>query len=132
MTKIYINGKWQAANGEVFSSQNPVTAEVIWQGGAADAQDIDQAAQAARKAFAEWGFCGLENRLKIIDKFQSIIEANKQQLAEIIAAETGKTLWDASSEVAAMLLMRLDRKNIPCISKEYFFGYSSIISITFL
>ena len=103
MTKLYINGKWQAGNGEVFSSQNPITAEIIWQGNAASSQDVDQAAQSARAAFAEWGFTALENRLKIIEKFQTILEANKQQLAEIIALETGKVLWDATSEVAAMI-----------------------------
>ena len=103
MTKLYINGKWQAGNGEVFSSQNPLSGEIIWQGHGANAEDINEAAKSARVAFAEWGFTTREKRLEIIEKFQTILENNKQQLAEIIAQETGKVLWDASSEVAAMI-----------------------------
>lgn len=101
--KLYINGRWEDGLGPVFSSENPATGEEIWKGHSATAADTDRAVQAARVAFLRWGFSSLDERLAVLKVFQSIVEAKKEELSHILAQETGKVLWDARSEITAML-----------------------------
>jgi len=100
--KLYIDGKWQLGKGASFDSVNPATGDVIWQGNSATEEDINRAISTARKAFSDWSFKSLEDRLNIIKDFQSIVEENKEELSQILAQETGKVLWDARSEITAM------------------------------
>jgi succinylglutamic semialdehyde dehydrogenase len=101
--KLYINGKWKNGSGESFVSTNPATGEEIWRGNAASAADIDEAMLSARKAFCEWGFTSYDTRVAYLKKFQVILEQRKETLSEALAQETGKVLWDARSEIAAMI-----------------------------
>jgi len=99
---LYINNVWKQGSGAVFASINPATGETIWQGHAANANDIEEAVHAARFALPRWSQSSLEERLAYIQKFQTIIESKKAELAQYVAEETGKVLWDAASEIAAM------------------------------
>jgi len=101
--KLYINGKWQSGKGASFSSINPGNGEVIWRGNAADKEDIDLIVASAREGFAVWSRMSAEERVAILKKFQVIIEERKEEFAEFIARETGKILWDARTEVVAMI-----------------------------
>lgn len=98
-----VNGQWHAGSGQRFESTNPATGEVIWSGTCADANDVDSAVIAASQAFSAWRQCGVEQRLTIIMQFVELLKQNSDALAEIIAKETGKILWDAKGEVAAMI-----------------------------
>jgi succinylglutamic semialdehyde dehydrogenase len=101
--KLYINGAWKTGGGAAFASRNPATSELLWQGHAATPQDIDTAMQAAQRAASDWALASLEYRLEILKRFQSIIETRKEALAVTLAQETGKALWDARSEIVAMV-----------------------------
>ena len=48
---LYIDGEWVEGRGPVLESVNPATGEVIGHIRCADQEDIDRAAQAARRAF---------------------------------------------------------------------------------
>jgi succinylglutamic semialdehyde dehydrogenase len=87
----------------VMQSINPATGEVLWQGAGADAFAVDAAVRDARRAFAFWGQASFEARLEVIERFRDILEAHKVHLARSISRETGKVLWDARMEVAAMI-----------------------------
>lgn len=100
---IYINGVWVEGNGEVVVSLNPATQESVWQKKSADASQVSKAVNAARKAFAAWSLTSLEERLAIIAGFKSLLEEKRDVLAELIAQETGKILWDAKGEAAAAI-----------------------------
>jgi succinylglutamic semialdehyde dehydrogenase len=50
----YVDGKWNVASGEIMCSVSPVTEESIWQGNASNAQEIQSAVIAAKKAFGYW------------------------------------------------------------------------------
>jgi len=101
--KLYIGGNWLEGSGASFTSFNPATNEVIWQGKSAAQKDIDAAMMSARKAFSSWACKSYEERLTAIKKFQLIIEARKDALAVMLAQETGKALWDARTEIGAMV-----------------------------
>jgi succinylglutamic semialdehyde dehydrogenase len=98
-----INGQWLAGGGHRFESTNPASGEVIWSGACADANDVDSAVIAASQAFSAWRQCGVEQRLSVIKSFVELLKENSDALARVIAKETGKILWDAKGEVAAMI-----------------------------
>lgn len=99
----YINGLWKDEGTHTFVSSNPATGGTIWEGKAAGAAQIEAAVKAAREAFPAWSRMRYEDRLKIVQNFKTLVEAAKEDLAVMIAQETGKALWDARSEVAAVV-----------------------------
>ncbi len=100
---LYIHGEWKEGEGDAFSSLNPATGDVIWSGKGATAAQVNAAISAARTAFAAWRDLGFDARLAICEAFKSRLEENKAELAEAIAKETGKALWDATGEAAATI-----------------------------
>ena len=98
----YIEGKWVAACGESFESRDPSKDQIIWNGKGASQADVALAFDAAQAAFEDWANMSLEQRLKPIARFKDIAIARKDEMAELIARETGKQLWDASGEAGAL------------------------------
>jgi succinylglutamic semialdehyde dehydrogenase len=99
----FINGQWQAGLGHDAYSVNPARNEVIWQGKDASPEQVIQAISSARKAFESWSSSPFDERVIIIKKFAELLSENKKKLANTIALETGKPLWEALGEVAAMV-----------------------------
>ncbi|MFC3533039.1 succinylglutamate-semialdehyde dehydrogenase [Vogesella facilis] len=103
MSTQFINGLWLAGSGEAISKYNPASGELIWQGNAAGSEQVDAAVNAARGAFKSWARLGVDERIAIIRRFGELLAANKARLAEIIAQETGKPMWEAQTEVTTMV-----------------------------
>jgi len=99
----FINGLWLAGSGEAMSKSNPATGEQIWQGNAAGSEQVNAAVAAARAAFKAWARRPLDERIAVARRFGELLTANKAALAEIIAKETGKPLWEAQTEVTTMV-----------------------------
>lgn len=97
----YINGLWKEGGGEAFASLNPATGAELWRGRAADARQVLDAVEAARRAFEDWSARPYDVRKAIVQRFKEGIDAAREELALLIAQETGKALWDARSETAA-------------------------------
>ena len=92
-------------NGEkkVFVSLNPANGETVWKGQAAGPPEIEAAIGAARDAFPSWVGRTLEERSRLLKAFAEELETRKTHLAEIISREIGKPLWEARTEIAAMI-----------------------------
>ena len=99
----YINGLWVDKGGHAFTSTNPANNQILWQGKAADAALVDEAVAAARAAFPGWAAQGYEGRLLLLEAFKGLISNKKDELALAIAQETGKAMWDAKAEAAAVM-----------------------------
>jgi len=99
----FINGAWEAGEGQKFDSIDPARNEVIWSGESASANQVEKAVLAARQAFPEWAEKSLEERLAICKKFSELLEENKEHLARTMAKETGKPVWETRTEVGAMV-----------------------------
>ncbi|MBP8159507.1 MAG: aldehyde dehydrogenase family protein, partial [Aeromonas sp.] len=97
-----IDGQWLAGEGKPFESMDPAKNEVVWQGGAASASQVDAAVKAARAAFYHWSDLALGDRLAIVRRYADLLGEHKEALALTIARETGKPLWETRTEVAAM------------------------------
>ena len=103
MTTLFINGHWQAGHGPVFTSLNPSTDSMLWQGASANAADVDAAFTAARAAFEPWADLSFEERAAYARQFAAVLKERSEVLARTIAQEVGKPLWEARTEVAAMV-----------------------------
>lgn len=100
---VMINGDWLNGQGKAFSSLNPAKGEVYWQGQAASAEQVDAAVKSARTAATDWALAGFEARVAIARRYAELLGENKEALAIAIATETGKPLWEARTEVGAMI-----------------------------
>ncbi len=98
----YINGLWSHSGDAKFASLNPATGKEIWHGNAASKVEVEAAVAAARAAFPAWAALDYAERLEMVKKFKALVDNAKEELAVLIAEETGKALWDARSEAAAV------------------------------
>ena len=79
---------------------NPATGEQIAEVGFASAADVDRAVASAKAAAREWRATALSRRAEVLFRFRDLVAHHRQQLAEIISRENGKTMSDALGEVA--------------------------------
>ncbi|MBL4296437.1 succinylglutamate-semialdehyde dehydrogenase [Vibrio fluvialis] len=98
----WIAGQWVAGQGEHFTSLSPYNNEIVWQGDSATPAQVEDAVKAARSAFVEWKKLPFAEREKVVLAFAEKVKANAEAIAEVIAKETGKPIWETRTEVAAM------------------------------
>ncbi|WP_462157145.1 succinylglutamate-semialdehyde dehydrogenase [Pseudoalteromonas sp. GB56] len=99
----FINGQWLAGEGHSFSSINPANNQVLWEANTATAEQVNFAVNAAREAFIPWSDKSFEERLEIVKAFAEQLKENAEELAVLIAQETGKPLWETRTEAGAMV-----------------------------
>lgn len=102
-TELYIGGQWREGGGERFSSHDPVTGDKVWQGRAADPDDVAEAMAAARLAFPGWSRRPVEERVEIVRAFAKAIEKRGDELVRTISREMGKVTWDAKGELGTII-----------------------------
>jgi succinylglutamic semialdehyde dehydrogenase len=100
---MFIGGRWRAGAGRAFASIAPADGAAMWRGNEAAASDVDEAVAAAHAAFPAWRRTPLDDRIALVRRFAGLVEANKADMAALISRETGKPLWDAATEAAAMI-----------------------------
>ena len=91
------------AMDRTLQSIDPATGELVWEGAASDPRAVARAVAEARRAFPGWAALPLAERIGFVRAYRAELEAEAPALAELIARETGKPLWDARGEVAAMV-----------------------------
>jgi succinylglutamic semialdehyde dehydrogenase len=65
--------------------------------------EVDEAVEKARMVFEEWASVPIERRAEALKEYAEELKKRKPKLAEIISQEVGKPLWEANSEVDAMI-----------------------------
>jgi malonate-semialdehyde dehydrogenase (acetylating)/methylmalonate-semialdehyde dehydrogenase len=100
LLKNYINGEWVASEaGNQMPVDNPATGEVLGHVPISPKEEVDQAAQAAAKAFEEWRRVPPPQRVQYLFKLKDLLETHLDELAEIITQESGKTLAESKGEL---------------------------------
>jgi len=99
-----------------FDSTSPSTGEIVWTGEAARDEAVAQAVLTARKAFASWSTIEFGKRVSYIEAYREALRAKADAIAVAIARETGKILWEARTEVAAMI-GKIDLSIAACIER---------------
>jgi len=91
--QLFINGRWaDAASGKTFETPNPATGETLARVAEGDAEDIDRAVRAARKAFDDgpWGRMTPSERGRIIWRIGDLILEHADELAQLESLDNGK------------------------------------------
>src|SRR5215510_10119044 len=91
--QLFINGQWaDAASGKTFATPNPATGETLARVAEGDAEDIDRAVRAARRAFEEgpWGRMTASERGRIIWRIGDLILEHTDELAQLESLDNGK------------------------------------------
>ena len=81
-------------------STEPATGAEIWSGRAGDpAAEV----AAARAAWPDWAAHSIAFRIEALRRFANEVRAREKSFADLIARETGKPLWEARTEVGAVV-----------------------------
>ncbi|QVY59760.1 CoA-acylating methylmalonate-semialdehyde dehydrogenase [Cytobacillus gottheilii] len=98
--KNHINGEWVESLGEATESvPNPATGKIIAYVPLSTEEDVNRAVEAAQAAYTSWSKVPVPNRARYLYKYLELLQTHKEELAQIITAENGKTLKDARGEV---------------------------------
>ena len=81
-------------------SFEPATGEELWRGAHGN---VDAIVAAARRAWPKWAALPLANRIELMRRFVNETRKDQDEFAELIARETGKPLWEARTEVEAVM-----------------------------
>jgi succinate-semialdehyde dehydrogenase / glutarate-semialdehyde dehydrogenase len=99
-TKAYINGAWcDGHDGKTFSVTNPETGELLAKVADCAPQDVHKAIAAAQSAFPIWRDKTAKERSKTLRNWYDLIIAHADELADILAKEQGKPLFEAKAEI---------------------------------
>ncbi|HYY01914.1 MAG TPA: aldehyde dehydrogenase family protein, partial [Mycobacterium sp.] len=74
---------------------NPSTGAVQAQVLLASAADVDTAVASAKEAQKEWAAFNPQRRARVMMKFVELVNANVDELAELLSLEHGKTVPDS-------------------------------------
>jgi succinylglutamic semialdehyde dehydrogenase len=83
-----------------LTSIEPATGETLWTG---EEGDPDAEVAAARAAWAGWASRSLSYRVETLRRFANVTRGRIDPFADLIARETGKPLWEARTEVEAVV-----------------------------
>ncbi len=64
---------------------------------------VDQAVEAASRAFQDWSEWSIEDRMDVLNKVRDLFGQRESEIAVAISRETGKPLWDATTEAKALV-----------------------------
>jgi len=96
----FINGQWQAASSTMYLDiVNPATQEVLGQVPLSSGSDVEKAAQAAQEALPGWRRVPPGDRVQYLYKLKALLEQHREEVAQIITQECGKTLEEARGEM---------------------------------
>jgi phenylacetaldehyde dehydrogenase len=91
--QLFIDGKWvDAASGKTFETPDPSTGDALARVAEGDAEDIERAVKAARRAFDDgpWGGLTASDRGRIIWKVGDLILEHADELAQLESLDNGK------------------------------------------
>jgi len=131
--KAFIGGAWaDSVSGETMEVINPATGEVIAEVPRCNAEDVDRAVEAAKKALPEWLDKTPKDRSELLHTLADVLEQNAEELAQLESVNVGKPLMASRDEMPfstdnlrffAGAARNLEGKS----AGEYIQGYTSII-----
>ena len=97
---LLINGEFvQSTTGDWIDVTNPATQDVIGRAPVTTDQEMARAIAAAQEAFKSWRNVPVQERMRCLLRYQALLKEHHDELAGILARETGKTFADAKGDV---------------------------------
>lgn len=100
--KNYVGGSWvDSAEKSTTDVINPASQDVLAKVpyGAATAKDVSTAVEIAEKAYKEWRDVPVMTRVQPLYKLKALLEEHREELAQTITKECGKTIGESRGEL---------------------------------
>ncbi|MBE8516999.1 NAD-dependent succinate-semialdehyde dehydrogenase [Amycolatopsis sp. H6(2020)] len=98
--RMLVDGRWTRGSGtETRPLENPATGETLTELPVATAADLDEALDAARRAFPGWARTSPVERSRVLRDGARLIRDRVGDLAMVITLELGKPLVESRAEV---------------------------------
>ena len=81
-------------------SWEPATGVELWRGAISD---VDLEVATARDGWRSWAAQPVTYRMETMRRFANVVRSRAEALADVIARETGKPLWEARTEVDTVI-----------------------------
>ncbi|MEM9070668.1 MAG: aldehyde dehydrogenase family protein [Myxococcota bacterium] len=98
----FLDGAFVAASGAELCVRSPADQKDIVGRHGVDPAHVDRAVEGARKALPAWRRLGKEGRSALLRTYQERLRHHRSAIAETIAREVGKPLWDSNGEAGAL------------------------------
>ena len=85
---------------DILASTEPATGAQLWSGPIGDAA---AEVATARAAWPAWAAQSIAYRSEALRRFANVVRTREAEMADLIARETGKPLWEAKTEVGAVV-----------------------------
>ena len=96
----FIGGKHvKGTSGRYLDVTNPNTGEVTARTPLASTAELRAAVEVAVKAFPDWAATNPQRRARVMFEFKRLLEANINELAELLSSEHGKVIADSKGDV---------------------------------
>lgn len=97
---LFIGGEWVASQATAkIPVTNPANQQVLTQVPCATEREVLEAINSAKEVFQSWKDVATPVRARIMLKYQHLLKEHHDELAELLAQETGKTFEDAKGDV---------------------------------
>lgn len=111
-----IAGEFQQSQSQQWIDvTDPATQAVIAQVPCATPEEMTAAIESAKAAFKTWRDTPVPTRARVMLKYQELLKKHHDELAELLAKETGKTFEDAKGDVWRGIEVVEHAANIPSL-----------------
>lgn len=101
--KMVINGKLvDASDKQTIDVINPATGELVDSVPSATKEDVELAVAKAVEGQKVWAQVPVSDRVDILYRFLDLVENQKEALAQLLCAETGKPINEARGELSGV------------------------------
>ncbi len=112
----YINGEFVQGQGSTQALiTNPATQGTLAELTFASTEQVNEAVAAAKTAFATWKEVPVPERARLMMRYQALLKSHHDDIAEILAHDTGKTFEDAKGDVWRGIEVVEQAANIPAL-----------------
>src|SRR3546814_8736656 len=84
----------------IVDPTDPATGATRWSG---PISNVDAEVARARAAWPAWAAQPLSYRIETLRRFANVVRGKNDKLADLIARETGKPIWEALTEVDSVI-----------------------------
>jgi malonate-semialdehyde dehydrogenase (acetylating)/methylmalonate-semialdehyde dehydrogenase len=96
----FIAGEWTTATAaETLTVKDPASGALLGRVPMSPRADVDRAVQAAARAFPDWRATPPVERVRVLFRLHSLMEANHEELARSLTREHGKVIAESRGEV---------------------------------
>ncbi|NDV92724.1 CoA-acylating methylmalonate-semialdehyde dehydrogenase [Alteromonas sp. 345S023] len=113
---LLINGEFvDSSSAENIEVTNPADNSVIAQAPCATDTEVEQAIATAQRAFENWKDVPVTQRARLMMRYQALLKEHHDEIATLLASETGKTFDDAKGDVWRGIEVVEQAMNVPSL-----------------